>query len=149
MVYIKTMNWALWLAVMLILAMVEIFTVNLVFLMFAGGAAAGAIAAYLGLDIALQFIVAIVVAVAMLFLVRPLFLKSLRPALEHRTNVDALLGAKALTLEVVTERAGTVRLAGEVWSARSMGTDIPSDCEVQVLRIDGATAVVAPLKEQA
>lgn len=140
------MGWALWLAIMLILAMVEIFTVNLVFLMLSAGAAAGAISAYIGLDAALQLMIAIGVSIAMLFLVRPMFLKSMRSAADHRTNVDALIGAKALTLEEVTSRSGMVRLSGEVWSARSEGRPIPTDSEVVVVRIEGATAVVT-LKE--
>lgn len=136
------MGWALWLAIMLALAMVEIATVNLVFLMLAGGALAGAIAAYAGADLALQLVVAIVVAVAMLFVVRPFFLRHMQPKSEYLSNVEALVGATALTLEEVTPRSGTVRLSGEVWSARSNGPSIRPDIDVRVVRIDGATAVV-------
>lgn len=136
------MGWAMWLAIMLALAMVEVFTVNLVFMMLAGGALAGAIAAYAGLDIAFQLLVAIIVAVAMLFLVRPFFLRHMQPKSEYLSNVDALVGATALTLEDVTSRSGTVRLSGEVWSARTNGAAIPPDADVRVVRIDGATAVV-------
>lgn len=135
------MEWAIWLALMLLLALVEVVTVNLVFMMFAAGAAAGAIVAFAGGEIPLQLMVAIVVSVAMLFLVRPIFLKRTQPPL-LRTNVEALVGAKARTLETVSGRGGTVRLSGEVWSARSEGSEIPADSEVQVVRIDGATAVV-------
>lgn len=137
------MAWAIWLAVMLVLAMVEVATVNLVFLMMAAGAAAGAIAAYAGSSIGVQLIVAIVVAIAMLFGVRPFFLRQLESRDETRTNVDALIGAKALTLEHVSRRGGTIRLAGEVWSAKCEDdVVIAKGIDVAVIRIEGATAVV-------
>lgn len=137
------MAWAAWLAVMLILAMVEVATVNLVFLMLAAGAAAGAIAAFAGFSLPLQLILAILVAVLMLGLVRPIFLRHMeRPGKETLTNVDALVGAPALTLERVDRRTGTVRLAGEVWSARTDDGSIEGDVDVTVVRIEGATAIV-------
>lgn len=137
------MAWAAWLAVMLILAMIEIATVNLVFLMLAGGAAAGAVAAYAGFSLPMQFILAILVAVLMLVLVRPFFLRRFeKPEKESLTNVDALVGAPALTLERVDRRGGTVRLVGEVWSARTEDGTIESDVDVTVIRIEGATAIV-------
>lgn len=141
------MAWALWLAVMLTLAMVEVFTVNLVFLMLAAGAAAGSIAAYVGTPVSLQLIVSIVVAVVMLFVVRPLFLKQLQPKNAQLTNVDALVGAQAVALEEVSTNGGRIRLAGEMWSARTLGEVIDGGREVRVVRIDGATAIVELAKE--
>jgi len=137
------MAWAAWLAVMLVLAMVEVATVNLVFLMLAGGAAAGALAAYAGFGLPLQFMIAIVVAVLMLLLVRPFFLRHFeKPDKDSLTNVDALVGAAALTLAPVDRRGGTIRLVGEVWTARTEQGEIPSDVDVTVVRIEGATAIV-------
>lgn len=137
------MAWAAWLAVMLVLAMVEIATVNLVFLMLAGGAAAGAIAAYSGFSMALQILIAIVVSVLMLVLVRPFFLRQLHgKEKETLTNVDALVGAPALTLSPIDRRTGTIRLNGEVWTARTDGGELAADLDVTVVRIEGATAIV-------
>jgi membrane protein implicated in regulation of membrane protease activity len=128
---------------MLVLALVEVATVNLVFIMFAAGAAAGAVAAYAGFGLAMQMIIAIIVSVLMLWLVRPFFLRHLRVSeKESRTNVDALVGASALTLERIDRRGGTIRLVGEVWTARTEEGEISPETDVTVVRIEGATAIV-------
>ena len=64
---------------------------------------------------------------------------------ETRTNVAALVGAEALVVEAVDGQDGRIKLAGEVWSARSYdGQSVfEPGTRVQVLQIDGATALVA------
>jgi membrane protein implicated in regulation of membrane protease activity len=56
--------------------------------------------------------------------------------------VDALVGAPAFTISMVNERSGQVKLNGEIWSARSESGEIAADSKVQVIAIEGATAVV-------
>src|SRR5690606_765988 len=75
-----------------------------------------------------------------------------RPVLRRRfgnepptlTNVHALPGKTAIVLEEVSDSAGLVKLAGEVWSARAMnvGDVFEPGATVSVMAIDGATAVV-------
>ena len=61
------------------------------------------------------------------------------------------MGRDAEVLVEVTPTSGRVKLAGEVWSARSVASTYPLEVgsTVQVVRIDGATAVVAPLVPRA
>ena len=56
------------------------------------------------------------------------------------------VGRTAPVLETVTLAGGRINLSGETWSARSQGGDaiLPGD-KVEVIAIDGATAVVAPV----
>ncbi len=70
---------------------------------------------------------------------------ALRPQLE-RFGVDALVGRRAYALTEVTVHQGTVRIGGEEWTARSYHEDIviPAETPVNVMQIDGATAVVYP-----
>lgn len=58
--------------------------------------------------------------------------------------MDALKGRQALVLETVDASGGRVKLAGEVWSARSYAPDqvFEPGSQVDVIDIDGATAVV-------
>jgi membrane protein implicated in regulation of membrane protease activity len=59
-----------------------------------------------------------------------------------------LIGQTAVVLTPVSVDGGTVRLGGELWSARAeAGVELPIEVEsrVRVLRIDGATAVVEPV----
>jgi membrane protein implicated in regulation of membrane protease activity len=137
-------DWVWWVVAALGLAVIEIATLDLIFIMLAAGAAAGAVTAALGGPVVLQVIVAAVVSLAMLGLVRPIALNHLRQPAEIRTGVAALVGARAVVVEAVGRDAGLVKLAGELWTARGYDPSrvIEVGREVDVVRIDGATAVV-------
>lgn len=134
-----------WFVAAIVLGVIEIFTLDLTFLMCAGGAIAGGTAGLLGFDWWVAALVAIIAAGLLLFALRPFLLKSLRertPLVE--TNVSALIGKAAITLSEVTETKGRVKIGGEVWSAHTEegAPTIPDEAEVKVLRIQGATAIV-------
>ncbi len=136
--------WAGWLALAVVLGIVETTTLDLVFLMLAGGALAGALAAALGAPLLLQAVVAIVATAALLGVVRPIAQRHLRTPIEARTGVAALVGRDALVTQQVDAHQGQVKLAGEIWSARAFDEHevIQPGEKVQVVEIDGATAVV-------
>ena len=163
------MAWLWWIGAALVLGVIETLTVDLTFLMFAGGAVGGAIAAALGASFLVQVIVFAVVSALLLAAVRPWAkwqLLSTTP--DMRTNASALIGREATALTVIDERGGRVRLGGEEWSARLADearpaappaqrgytapvralpgpTRIEPGTDVRVTAIDGAIAVVAPL----
>ncbi|WP_413450269.1 NfeD family protein [Georgenia phoenicis] len=142
------MAWLWWLGGALVLGVVEMLTVDLIFLMFAGGALAAGGVAMLGAPLWAQILTFAVVSAVLLVAVRPWALGYLkRSTPDTLTNVAAHVGRSAEVLVDVTDRAGRVKLAGEVWTARAAepGSLLPTGTTVQVVRIDGATAVVAPL----
>jgi membrane protein implicated in regulation of membrane protease activity len=136
--------WYLWLVAALILAVVEITSVNLVFIMLAAGAAAGAVVATVTGDLVVQALVAAVVAVLMLFIVRPIAIRHLHQPQVARTGTDALIGADGLVLERVDAHDGRVKIGGEIWTARAFdpGAILEPGTTVAVAQIDGATALV-------
>jgi len=141
------MAWLWWIGLALMLGVIELLTVDLTFLMLAGGAAAAGIVGALGAPLWVQIMVAVIVAVLLLVLVRPLAVRRLRESTPDAvTNVAAHVGRTATVIADVTERSGRVKLAGEVWSARTEGTGqmLTVGTTVVVTKIDGATAVVAP-----
>ena len=133
----------MWFAAAGILLVVEILTVDLLFASLAFSALLAAGANALGYGVAIQGVVFGVGAVASLMFLRPIALRHLKkkPA-DHATNVEALIGAPALTLSAITENDGLVKLSGETWSARSNKGEIESGARVEVVAIEGATAVV-------
>ncbi|EYR62474.1 membrane protein [Actinotalea ferrariae CF5-4] len=142
------MHWVWWVVAAVALGVLEILTLDLVLLMLAAGAVAALVASALGGDIVVQVLTFAVTSTVMLVFLRPYLLRNLRrrtPLVE--TNAAANVGRPALTLSEVTERGGLVKLAGEQWSARTDGAHVvlPAGADVRVVRIDGATAVVAPL----
>lgn len=133
----------MWFAAAGVLLIVEILTVDLLFASLAFSALLAAGANALGFGVAIQGVVFGVGAVSSLMFLRPIALRHLKkkPA-DHATNVEALIGAPAVTLSAVTELEGLVKLSGETWSARSNKGEIESGARVEVVAIEGATAVV-------
>src|SRR4051794_39164717 len=137
-------SWAFWLALALVLVGVETLTANLVALMVAAGALVAAGAAALGAPAFAQVLLGSATALAMVTVVRPVAMRHLRPTSETRTGTAALVGRQAVVLERTDGGGGRVKLAGEVWSARSYDPTLaiePGET-VDVVLIDGATAVV-------
>jgi membrane protein implicated in regulation of membrane protease activity len=138
--------WLVWLGLALVLAAVEAASVDFVFSMLAGGAAAAAIAAALGASVTVQVIIACVVAAALLAMVRPLAKRYFSVPEGHGgIGSRAQVGRLAQVLETVTEHDGRVKLGGETWSARTApdaAACLPGQ-EVRVVSIEGATAIVS------
>ena len=139
-------EWAVWLGLALVLGVVEAATADLVFLMLAGGALAGSLAALLTLGVVGQVLVAVAVAVALLAVVRPLAkrrLTSTEPAAAIGT--DRYLGAVGVVTATVTDtEGGLVRVHEDTWSAQVAGGEpaIPKGREARVCAIRGATLIV-------
>ncbi|WP_149180107.1 NfeD family protein [Streptomyces sp. TRM49041] len=112
--------------------------------MFSVGAVAGAVTAGLGFGVVPQVVVFVVVSVALLVFVRPIAARHLAGQAQHATGVDALKGRQATVLKRVDGSGGRIKLAGEVWSARSYAADqtFEPGQQVDVVEIDGATALV-------
>lgn len=138
------MAWAWWMGAALVLAVVEILSLDLVLIMFAGGALVAGLIGLAGGQLWLQIVGFGATSVLLLVALRPWLLRHLRdrvPLVE--TNAAAQVGRTGLVVSEVTSRAGRVKLAGEVWTARTEGDEVvPVDRQVRVLRILGATAVV-------
>jgi membrane protein implicated in regulation of membrane protease activity len=136
--------WLIWVVAAGALAAAEALSLTFVLVMFAGGAAAGAITAAAGGPVGLQFIVAIAATLALLLGVRPVAKRHLAAGTGARTGTDALVGKEAIVLSEVDGHNGRVRLNGGEWSARSFDRAqvLPAGTVVRVMEISGATAVV-------
>jgi membrane protein implicated in regulation of membrane protease activity len=137
-----------WLAASVVLAVVELLSMDFVLLMFGFGALAAAAAAVLGAPLWLAVAVFAVVSVALLFLLRPALLHRLHSGPTLATGFSNLVGKPALVLQSVGSRDGRVRIGSEEWSARTADDHpIGAGVEAVVVAIDGATAVVTATTE--
>lgn len=135
--------WVTWVGIAVVLAVVELMSLDLVLLMFALGALGGAVVAGLGGPVWMSLLVFAIVSTALLFLVRPPLVERLHSGPTLQTGHQNLVGLDALVIEPVDSRSGRVKLATEVWTARAEGDEsFDTGVEVRVIRIDGATAVV-------
>lgn len=144
--------WIVWLVLILAFATIEVFTLELTFLMMALGSIAGLLSGLFGIPWWAQFVIAAVVSVALILTLRPPLLRLLRRGGDQaRSNVDALIGADGSVVRTVSPSGGQIRLQnGEVWTARlSPITEqavVSVGERVLVTGIDGATAVVVPIE---
>jgi membrane protein implicated in regulation of membrane protease activity len=138
--------WLVWVVIAALLAIGELLTPGLFFLgPVALAAAAGAVAAALGGGAVLSVLVFLAGSVASLGVLRPIARRHIRVPALSRTGTDALVGRKAIVTRRVDGAGGRVRIGGEEWSARSYldGEVYVEGATVDVVRIDGATALVA------
>lgn len=146
MEWLQETQWLAWVGGALVLGLIEVASLDLVFIMLSTGALAAAVSAFLGATFPVQVMVFVLSSALLLLVARPLALRKLKPAgAEQRTGTDAHVGRAAVVLEPVDGRTGLVKLAGETWSARSADPahTFNAGQTVAIVRIDGATALVA------
>jgi membrane protein implicated in regulation of membrane protease activity len=137
-------DWVLWVIGAGVMAVGEMFTLSFFLGPLAVAALLAAVAALVGAGPALQIVVFILVSVASVGVLRPVARRHLKIPSQLRTGTAALVGRDAEVLERVDARGGQVKLAGEVWSARSYDEDqvLEPGARVHVMEIQGATALV-------
>jgi membrane protein implicated in regulation of membrane protease activity len=137
-------EWVLWMIAAGVLAVGEMFTLGFFLGPVAIAAVLAAIVALAGGGVALQWVVFTAISAASLLVLRPIARRHMRMPAQLRTGTAALVGSTAVVIERVDRDGGTVRLGGEVWSARSYDEDhaFEPGTRVEVLKIEGATALV-------
>ncbi|HUB76241.1 MAG TPA: NfeD family protein [Solirubrobacteraceae bacterium] len=140
--------WIVWLVVAGGFTVGELHTNGFYLAPFALGAVAAAVISLLGGSAAISAVAFLAIALAIVGLLRPVALRHRRLPASIRTGTAALVGQHGLVVERIANREGlgTVKIGGEVWTARSFDEDreIPAGEEVQVIEIKGATALVLP-----
>ncbi|MGH3835550.1 MAG: NfeD family protein [Pseudonocardiaceae bacterium] len=132
-----------WLVAGVLLVVAEVLSGDFVLIMLGAGALVAAAVAALGGAAWLEVAAFAGASLALITLARPVLKRRLNTA-RVPTNVEALVGDKAVVVSRVDANGGKVKLRGELWSARAFyETEVlePGQ-EVTVIKISGATAVV-------
>lgn len=134
-----------WLLAAGVLLVLEMLTLGLTSIWFAGGAFAAFIASLCHAPVAIQVLCFLVVSIVLLIFTRPIAEKYFNRNRE-KTNVDSLAGQQGRVLEEINGflQTGKVLLNGMEWSAVSEneGDILGADTKVTVVRIEGAHLVV-------
>ncbi|RCV49827.1 NfeD family protein [Marinitenerispora sediminis] len=138
--------WILWMIAAVVLGVAEIFTLTLSLGLLAVAAMAAGVAGALGGNLVLQALAFVLTSATGLLVVRPVARRHLRQPPPLRSGTAALVGRSAVVIEEIAGERGRIRLSGEEWTARSFDENqvIPAGARVDVLEIQGATAVVYP-----
>ena len=138
--------WLIWLIAAMVLVVVEVFTLTAAVGLLGAAALITSVGAALGLPVLLQFVVFAGASVAGVALLRPVAQAHLAGPRTLPFGVDAIVGKPGYVVAEVNGLDGRVRIGGEEWTARALDERIviPAGTTVDVLQIDGATAVVHP-----
>lgn len=131
--------WQLWIIAALIAGALEITLSGFVMLWLSLGALAAALAAALGLGINLQLALFTLVTASLFATSRTIFKRAfMRSAPNLKTGAEAMVGQEAIVIEALTEpHGGTVRINGELWTARSLSGPITEGERVVIEQLEG------------
>lgn len=139
----------MWLIILVIMVIIEIATMGLTTIWFAGGAMVAFLLAVFGVPFKIQLVVFLVVSFVMLAATRPIAMKHLNLK-RTKTNIDDLAGKHAMVTKEINNMKGEgqIVLGGIEWTARSTEENIiiSADTEVEVVEIEGVKAIVKPVK---
>ena len=135
----------IWLAVLVVCVGIEIATMGLTTIWFAGGALVSAILAALNAPLWLQIVAFFVVSLILLYLTRPVAVKYFNKD-RVKTNVESLIGRQAIVISEIDnlQGIGQVTVGGQEWSARSVkdGVQLPVGSVVVVRSVSGVKLIV-------
>ena len=141
-------SWQLWLAIAVVLVIIELFTSIIATFCLAIGCLVAGLVALCGLGMTWQLIFFTVGAVVAFMLIPPIARKyrlnraQKRP--EMLTNMDALIGRQALVVEAISAtQKGRVKIDGDNWQAVA-DCDIPVGSHVKVTAYDSIVLTVVP-----
>jgi membrane protein implicated in regulation of membrane protease activity len=139
-------SWVIWLAVAGLLGAVEMTTLLFAAGLMASAAVVAAVVAGVGGPPQTQLLAFAAMSIASLGVAVPLARRRGLAAARYRSGVTALIDKPAVVVTKVDAVSGTVRIGGEVWSARAYDETLvmTEGASVSVYEIVGATALVYP-----
>lgn len=137
-----------WLVAFLVLLLIEIATLGLVTIWFAGACLIAMVVSALGAPLWLQLAVFVIVSVVLFVFTRPIAMKYFNKSRE-KTNVENVIGKYAIVTETIDNLRGTgsVQLNGLDWTARSAeeALVIEKDTKVEILEVKGVKLICKPV----
>lgn len=134
-----------WLIALVTFIVIEIATMGLTTIWFAGGALIALVLALTKVSFYVQIGAFLVISIVLLVCTRPLAMKFFNQKRE-KTNVDSIIGKQAIVLAQIDNlrEEGQVILNGMEWSARAYEEDkvIPAGAVVEVKEIRGVKLIV-------
>lgn len=132
-----------WLIAGFLLIAAEVLSADFVLIMLGTGALVAAGSAALGASLWLEVAAFAATSIALITVARPVIKRRLHTD-RIPTNVEALVGDKAVVVSTVNAHGGRIKLRGELWSARAFDeTEVLEPGQtVTVMNISGATAIV-------
>ncbi len=140
-----------WLILLAVLLVIEIATLGLTTIWFAGGALVATIVSLLGVSIPVQIGLFLVVSIVLLIFTRPFAVRYIN---DHRskTNYEGIIGKVVRITETVNnfQQTGIAVVSGQEWTARAEDDNVvlePGD-KAMVVNIVGVKLIIKPYYEE-
>lgn len=134
-----------WLAIFIVMLGIEIATLGLTTIWFAGGALIATLVAAIDLPVYVQIPVFLVVSIVLLLFTRPVAQKYFNRQ-RIKTNAEGLIGQKALVTENICNSKGLGKavINGQEWTARSAedAVELETDTEATIVAIEGVKLIL-------
>lgn len=127
--------WQLLVILGLVFLVLEMFTPMLFFLNFAIASFITAIASFIITDINILMLIFVVLALLLLWFLRPLLVKSKNQKNSNTGMKSKYIGQTAKVIEEVTSDSGVISIYDERWNARSINNEIiPIGSIVEIIK---------------
>lgn len=141
----------IWLILFIVFIGIEVATLGLTTIWFAGGALFAILAAVLQAPVVIQIALFVLVSLLLLAFTRPIAVKYFNKD-RIRTNVESLVGKQAIVTGDIDNLhgVGQVTVGGQEWSARSCDDNrkISEGSVVVIMAINGVKLIVMPQQTQ-
>lgn len=125
-----------WIGIIILLTIIEVFTVNLTTIWFVASALVTLIVSFFCDSIIIQFSLFVILGIILLVLTKPL-VRKLTTKNMVKTNFDRVIGMKGVVTEkILPLEVGEVKVDGKKWSAIS-NKELDVDTVVEILEIEG------------
>ena len=147
----ESMQALYWLIALAVLLVIEIVTLGLTTIWFAGGALIAFIAALLGVDLWVQLILFSIISLVLLIFTRPVAMKRLNKN-RVKTNYEGLIGKVVKVTKTVDNQSqsGEAVVNGQEWTVRSLNEDVIFEpgTKVKIVNIEGVRLIVTEYREE-
>ena len=141
----------IWLIIFVACIVVEIITMGLTTIWFAGGSLVASVAAAIGAPLWLQIVLFVAVSLLLLYFTRPIAVKYFNKD-RVKTNAESLVGKQAIVISEIDnlQGIGQVTVGGQEWSARTTeeGITLPVGSVVIIRAISGVKLMVEEKPKQ-
>ena len=135
-----------WLAIVILLGVIELVTVNLVTIWFIASALVSLVLSFFEIPFIVQFGVFVILWTVLLITTRKM-LQSKIDSFKQSTNLDRVIGTEGIVTEKITKHNnGEVKVDGKRWTAVSDKT-IQEGKIVKIIKIEGVKLIVEEVEE--
>lgn len=136
----------IWLIIIILLAAIEVMTINLTTIWFVFSGIVAIIVSLFTDIFVIQFATFVIVGIILLIVTRP-YLQKIMETRNEKTNIDRIIGMRGIvTKDIKKNENGEVKVDGKFWTAYSKDS-VMVDSIVKILEIDGVKLKVEKVEE--